>query len=171
MSVLNYVHFSFKSVIGFRWNEFPSDIVSVRAWVLRLVAPGLRYAAEWDVHLQSRSGFPGEPEAACHTACQEEDGVSWVLRVLYYLGGIAESFAAQRWDGLGSGACCRLARWLCWAVWWTPCADQSALERQPRVRFCLPSLFHLFMTGKGNETTNTEENKLSLVFHSGRSIT
>lgn len=36
--------------------------------------------------------------------------------------------------------------------------------------FCLPSLFPLFMTGKGNETTNTEENKLSLVFHSGRSI-
>lgn len=36
--------------------------------------------------------------------------------------------------------------------------------------FCLPSLFPLFMTGKGSEATNTEENKLSLVFHSGRSI-
>lgn len=118
---------------------------------------------------RSESGFPGEPEAACYTACQEEDGVSWVLHVLYYLGGVAKSFAAQRRDGLGSGTCCRLTRWLWWAVWRTPCADQSALERQPRVRFC--SLFPLFMTGKGNETTNTEENKLSLVFHSGRSIT
>lgn len=85
--------------------------------------------------LQSKSGFPGEPEAACYSACQEEDGVSWVLHVLYYLGGVAKSSAAQRWDGLGSGTCCRLARWLCWAVWRTPCADQSALEGQPRVRF------------------------------------
>lgn len=62
---------------------------------------------------QSKSGFPGEPEAACYTACREEDGVSWVLHVLYYLGGVAKSFAAQSWDGLGSGTCCRLARWLC----------------------------------------------------------
>lgn len=41
---------------------------------------------------------------------------------------------------MGSGTCCRLARWLWWAVWWTPCADQSALERQPKVIFCLPFL-------------------------------
>lgn len=45
MSVLSYVGFSFKSVLDFGQNEFPLDIVSVRTWVLRLVAPSLRYAA------------------------------------------------------------------------------------------------------------------------------
>lgn len=45
MSVLSYVGFSFKSVFGFGKNGFPSDVVSVRTWVLRLVAPGLHYAA------------------------------------------------------------------------------------------------------------------------------
>lgn len=45
MSVLSYVGFSFKSVLGFGQNECRSDVVSVRTWVLRLVAPGLHYAA------------------------------------------------------------------------------------------------------------------------------